>query len=358
MKHLFEEVFLGKLKISNRLIRSATLEMDAVKNGVIDVPLMKGIYSKLAEGGVGLIITGMMGVGYNSCVGANMAKIYGEDFRGAFQAVVAAAHQCGCKIVAQLGQCGAKAREIDFGDHPLAPSDIAAMRKMPAKAMSKSDIKRVVSEFAEAALKCREAGADGVQLHAAHGYLLSQFLSPYYNKRQDEYGGSPENRARILMEICDAVRLKAGKDYPLFVKINFSDLTDPGLQGHECVSICKELEKRGVDAIEVSSGLAVGAKSIPSKAGIGLEEQGFFAGGAMEVAGAVNIPVVSVGGYRSPDFAEETLNRGNIAAISLSRPLVREPGLVKRWKAGDLTPSQCVSCNGCFAETLKCSKLS
>ncbi|MDR3348493.1 MAG: NADH:flavin oxidoreductase [Acidaminococcales bacterium] len=358
MKHLFAEVSLGKLKIPNRLIRSATMEMDAVKNGVIDVPVMQGIYGKLAEGGVGLIITGMMGVGYNSCVGGNMAKIYGEDFHRTFQAVVAAVQQFGCKIVAQLGQCGAKARAIDLGDHPLAPSDIEAMRKMPAKAMTESDVKRVVSEFAEAAAKCREAGADGIQLHAAHGYLLSQFLSPYYNKRQDEYGGSLENRARILLEICDAVRLKVGKDYPLFVKINFSDLTDPGLDGHECTLICKELEKRGIDAIEVSSGLAVSAKSAPVKAGIGLEGQGFFADGAMEIAEAVNIPVISVGGYRSPDFAESTLNKSKIAAISLCRPLVREPGLVKRWKAGDFSPSQCVSCNGCFAETLKCRKVS
>jgi 2,4-dienoyl-CoA reductase-like NADH-dependent reductase (Old Yellow Enzyme family) len=161
-----------------------------------------------------------------------------------------------------------------------------------------------------------------------------------------------------LWEVYEAVRSKVGKDYPVFVKINFSDLTDPGLQGHECVLICKELEKRGVDAIEISSGLAVGPQSRPLPVGADMDSEGCFAAGALEVADAVSVPVISVGGYRSPAFVKEMLNKGNLSAISLCRPLIREPDLVKRWKAGDLAPSQCVSCNGCFAETLKCSKIS
>ncbi len=344
MKKIFEEIRLGNLTIKNRLVRSATFENGCGDHGYIKPELGK-VYHELTGGGVGLIITGMMSASHNAGVSDNMIKIYEDSFVKDFAPIVDEVHAGGGKLVVQLGHCGAKANVIDLGSYAFAPSDIELGGKI-AKAMTVEQIKNLVLEYGTSARKCKEAGVDGVQIHAGHGYLVSEFLSPYFNKRTDEYGGGIENRVRLLFEIYDEIRRQVGKDYPILIKINYSDLVDGGNTGKDTAYICKELEKRGIDAIEVTSGISVDPISAPTQPG--RKEEAFFAQGALDIANQISTPVISVGGYRTPDKIEEILNVGDITAISLCRPLICQPDLPKKWQDGDLEKAKCISCSQCF----------
>ena len=357
MKSIFDTVNIGGLTLKNRIVRSATLEGGAEEGAII--PVLKKIYTELADGGVGLIITGMMGIGDNACLTPHMVKIPKEEFHCAFKEIADAVHGYDCKIVVQISHCGSNAMWIEKGEYPMGPSEREkTLSGKPSKAMTREDIQQAVLDFGKAAERCREAGADGVQIHAAHGYLLAHFLSPYYNKRTDEYGGGIENRARIVFEVLDEIRAKAGVDYPVLIKINYSDLTTPGLNGDECIWVCRELEKRGISAIELSSGLCIDMKSRASQPVKDESEEGSFVEGALKLSSAISIPVISVGGYRTPSVIEKFLNAGNIAAIALCRPLVYEPALVNRWKSQDLSKVKCISCSKCFTSPIACHKSS
>jgi 2,4-dienoyl-CoA reductase-like NADH-dependent reductase (Old Yellow Enzyme family) len=240
-----------------------------------------------------------------------------------------------------------------MGEHSFAPSD-----KDNAKAMSLTSIKSVIADFGNAAYKSREAGADGVQIHAAHGYLLSQFLSPYYNKRQDEYGGSLQNRSRLLFDIYSEIRKRVGEDYPVLLKLNSNDLIEQGIVEEDFYWISEELDKLNISAIEVSSGIGSNFKTSPFRLVQSDHEEGYNSDAARMVASIIRTPVISVGGYKSPYIIQSMLETSDIAAIAMSRPLIREPHLVKRWEDGDLRSSTCKSCTMCLLNhTLSCSKL-
>lgn len=354
MKKMFEPVDLGQLRIKNRIVRSATVEKCRLEDGAID-PALAARYRTYAEGEVGMIITGMAGVGRNACLGPGMINLM-EQTPADIKVFVDGAQVNGCKVVVQLSHCGAVAQVLHDGDRPFGPSELQLRENAPViRAMTTDEIADVVRGFADSALKCKQAGADGVQLHGAHGYLICQFLSPFYNKRTDAYGGPIENRARLLFEAYDAVRAAVGANYPVMVKINYSDLVDGGLTPEDSTWVCQELDRRGIDAIELSAGVGLGRESSPSRRVNEAADEAYFAQPALELAEVVNAAVISVGGYRTPAVIEDVLNRGKIAAVSMCRPFIREPGLAARWKAGDLRPAECISCSKCFApKTLIC----
>lgn len=352
VKQVFEPVRFGNLQIKNRIIRSATLERGGAENGEI-TPLLKTIYTDLARYDVGLIITGMMGVGYNSCAFSGMAKIYDKTFIEHFSSITNAVHENGGKIAVQLGHCGAKSNVLETVEYPYSPSDFEIGAGKIAKEMTSAEIKKVTEDFGLSAEICRESGADCVEIHAAHGYLLSQFLSPYYNKRKDCYGGNLDNRARIVLETYKSVRAHVGEDYPVLIKLNYSDLIEGGMNGSDCVYICKKLESLGIDGIEISSGLAVNQSSLPFQKP-SENETGTFTDGALDVSENVSIPVISVGGYRSLSEIQTVLNEGKISAVSMSRPFICEPELVSKWLKGDSISSKCISCNQCFGSSFSC----
>jgi len=304
-------------------------------------------YRRLAQGGAGLIITGMFGICENSRNRQDMVQMYSDHFVSDLVPVIETVHENGGKIVVELGHTGVKAGVIEIGDHPYGPSDCKEARAMPLE-----EIRRMTAAYGEAARKAKAAGADGVQIHSAHGYLLSQFLSPYYNHRTDEYGGGIENRSRVLREIYASMREAVGPDFPILLKINYSDLIPGGLTGEECIWVCRELERAGLDAVEISSGVSVSRESNSVQRGKGEAFNGEY---ALAAAAALHIPVISVGGYRTVKVMEEYLNRGDIAAISLSRPLIREPDLPRRWQADPSVKAACISCNQCFKDPeLRC----
>ncbi|GMO49918.1 MAG: NADH:flavin oxidoreductase [Treponemataceae bacterium] len=345
MKKIFENARLGPLEIPNRLVRSATFERGCIKDGVIQSAFLH-VIEELAQGGIGLIITGTMSVLRNSEANGETARTYDESFIKNFASIADAVHKTPCKIAVQLGHIGVKAKGFVDNDSILCPSDIQFDDGSSARAMTRDDINKVAAAFGTAALRCKEAGADGVQIHAAHGYLITQFLSPYYNKRTDEYGAGIKNRARFLFDIYDAIRANVGASYPVLMKINYTDLIEPGITPDEAVWVCGELSERGIDAIEVSGGVGLNSKTSPSQRGFA--EEGFFASNAAHVASRVSCPVIAVGGFRTPEKIEEWLNKGNFEAAALSRPFIREPALANRWKNGGLSKAACISCSKCF----------
>jgi 2,4-dienoyl-CoA reductase-like NADH-dependent reductase (Old Yellow Enzyme family) len=354
MKTLFEPVVVGGLSLRNRCIRSATFEYayDDEKGSFIDKLLP--MYEKLAGNSVAAIITGMVGVDENSRIASVMVKAYGQTFVSELAQLADSVHRLGAKLIVQINHCGQKARQIDNGGSPLGPSDAEDAQGNPVQGMSLDEIHAVIGSFAEAAARCKQAGADAVQIHAAHGYLLSEFLNPYFNKRRDAYGGNIECRARIVLEVYDAVRKAVGDKYPVWIKINCKDLTEPSINLEEFLWLCSELDKRAIDAIEVSGGAMISPQSTPAPLITKEEDEGFFAREALQAAETASASVISVCGYRSPHMVEKWLNQGKIEAISLCRPLISEPDLVGRWERGDWKKARCVSCSKCFNPELNC----
>lgn len=353
MKKLFEPALVGGLQLKNRFVRSATFEYAFDENENF-TPRLLPLYEKLASNGVAAIITGMVGIDENSRWEPVMVKTYGETFVPELAKLAEKVHEFGTKLIVQINHCGKKAEQVDSGGPSLAPSAGETPQGRPVKAISPEEIQTVIANFAAAASRCKKAGADAVQIHAAHGYLLSQFLNPYFNKRTDEYGGTIENRARIVLEVYDAVRAAVGDDYPIWIKINSKDLTEPSITPEEFLWVCQELDKRGLNAIEVSGGASISAKTVSAPLIKKAEDEGFFAPEALQAAEKVSASVISVCGYRTPEMAEKWLNQGKIEAVSLCRPLISEPDLVGRWERGDRQKARCISCNKCFNPELRC----
>lgn len=325
MKKLFESVRLGNLTLKNRLIRSATWEGLALPDGGIPEETY-GIYRELAEGSVGAIITGFTSVANNDHYFGGMMRLSRDDLIPQYRRLTGLIHQASCSVIVQLA-LGGFYRE---------------KRLVEPEAMSVDEVRKVVGLFVDAACRAKEAGFDGVQIHAAHFFFLSRFISPAVNHRTDAYGGSTENRIRILLEILQGIR-HAAPELHLTVKINSSDFTHHGLEEPESLIVCKALASAGIDSIEVS-GNGTSVQGI--RAGI---NEGYFASFAAMLAKQVDVPVIAVGGWRSVRCMEAALNDTEIEFLSLSRPLIREPDLPKKMQGGESTVSQCVSCNACYA---------
>lgn len=221
VKNPFESAELCGVKLNSRIIRSATHEGMADENGKPDEQLIK-TYEKYARGGAGLIITGYMAVTQQGkCPLYNMTKLDSDELIPAWKEVTDRVHAAGAPIFAQIAHCGRQTRKKVTGMKTVAPSairDFLYWETVPHKLREK-EIYKIVEQFAEAALRAKKAGFDGVQIHCAHGYLLSEFLSPHTNHRKDKWGGSTENRFRIVDEVIKAVRAKVG-DFPVIVKMN------------------------------------------------------------------------------------------------------------------------------------------
>lgn len=346
MKSYLDPVSIGSIALKNRIIRSATFEYGADIDGRY-TDIHADIYEKLATGGTGAIITGMVAVNPDGRLLDTMVRAYEDTFESDLGRICERLKPHGCPLIVQISHCGVKSKMPEKENEPVGPSAFTLASGTTSRAMTKDEIRSAVQSFAEIAAKSQRAGAAGVQIHGAHGYVISQFLSPYYNKRTDEYGGSIENRSRFLMEVYDAVRSRVGANYPVWVKINSQDETEPGMSLDESVWVCKELEKRGIDAIEYSVGINESKESASAKVIKEKDGEGYLASYALKLMEHVKTPVISVGGYRTPGGVDEWLNNG-LEYVSLCRPFIAEPGLVGRWKNGDASRARCISCNKCY----------
>ncbi|MGD8353782.1 MAG: NADH:flavin oxidoreductase [Pseudomonadota bacterium] len=348
-RSLFDPVRIGRMELPNRFVRSATWEGMCDEYGR-PTSRLAALYGDLAHGDVGLIITGYTVV---HPLGRQMTGAIGacSDSQTPLLGKLAhAVHDAGGKLMAQLFHAGAQTSQRTIGETPVGPSAVQSpFYSGVPRAMTTSEIRSVASSFGQSARRAKEAGFDGVQLHGAHGYLINQFLSPLTNLRKDKYGGSVRNRFRFLKEVYLSVREQVGPDYPVAIKLTGSDNLKGGIQIEDTVWFAGELEKLGIDAIEVSAGTSGSGEGVPVRKGINTEtKEGYNAPFAVSIRSAVKVPVILVGGLRSLPVMERLLGERTADLFALSRPLIREPNLVNRWKEDPGHRSTCTSCNLCF----------
>jgi 2,4-dienoyl-CoA reductase-like NADH-dependent reductase (Old Yellow Enzyme family) len=324
----------------------------ATENGAM-TPKLIDLMTELARGGVGLIISSHAYVATKGQAGPWQLGVYGDDLIPGLLEMTKAVHDNGGKVVLQLAHAGYHASSKITGELPVSPSAVEGIAKSPREELTIQGVQEVVSAFAQAAVRAKSANFDGVQIHAAHGYLLSQFLSPLYNHRIDEYGGSIQNRARAILDVLKAIRQLVGPDFPVLIKLNCQDFYENGLVLDDALRVGELLVDAGIDAIELSGGLFINEKLKPSRMGIhSPEKEAYFRDEAKTFKENLNVPLILVGGNRSFEVAEQMVSSGTADYISLSRPLIREPGLVNRWKSGDRSKSECLSDNKCFGPAM------
>ncbi len=341
MSRLFESSMINGMQLANRFVRSATWEGMATADGAV-TPRLIEIMTALAQGGVGLIISSHTYVRPEGQATPWQLGIYQDDLIPGLQEMTAAVHDLGAKMVMQLAHGGNFAAENLIAQPPLVVSNYEGLSSSPRREITRSDIRELVTAFADGARRARAAGFDGVQIHSAHGYFLSQFLSPIFNRRRDDYGGSIGNRARILLEVVQAIRKAVGDGYPLLIKMNCRDFQEDGLTLEDSIQVARLLAAAGLDAIEVSGGLLTGGKMSPSRPGINSEEkEAYFSEELRSFRKAIALPLILVGGIRSFTVAEHLVDDGLADYISMSRPFIREPALINRWRAGDRRRAEC-----------------
>jgi 2,4-dienoyl-CoA reductase-like NADH-dependent reductase (Old Yellow Enzyme family) len=346
---LFTSASIGTLTLPNRLVRSATAERMAdlegrVKPGLID------LYRQLARGGVGLIITGHAYVHPSGQAHPEMMGIHSDTMLPGLSSLAAAVHREGGRVVVQINHGGMQCSRETVSE-TIAPSAVdAAFLKRPAREMTRAEIDLVIQAYGDAARRAREAGFDGVQIHGAHGYLIGQFLSPFVNRRQDEWGGDLEGRTRFLRAVCGAVREQVGQDYPVFIKLGMVDGMEGGLTPQESVRVVAALEKMGLDGVEVSGGIG-GGRNLNTRPGIDARaDEAYFRPLARRARPVTGLPILLVGGLRSRTVMEDVLASGDADFISICRPLICEPDLPQRMEAGLQERAACISGNRCWPD--------
>jgi 2,4-dienoyl-CoA reductase-like NADH-dependent reductase (Old Yellow Enzyme family) len=377
MSLLFSPGPIGPLRLKNRLIHSATFESMAAEDGCVTEELIKR-YSILAKGEIGLIIPGHLYVHPRGKALPKQTGICEDRHIPGLSRLVDAVHREGGLLALQLAHGGRQSPKKLIGRAPLAPCsfgrDPASLSKPTAA--TEQDIQQIIESFIQAARRAQQAGADALQIHCAHGYLLSEFLSPFFNRRTDQWGGTPQNRFRLIKEIIQGIRSAIGTDYPLLVKLNANDFTPrTGIEPPLAAQYAGWMAELGVHAVEVSSGtlysfhmvrgevpmkeltralpwwMRPAARMIFRRQIDACRFQEFFnlAGAEVIKPSLGAVPLILVGGVRRKAEMERVLEEKKAEFLSLSRPFIREPFLARRMKSGKVEAAACISCNQCTA---------
>jgi 2,4-dienoyl-CoA reductase-like NADH-dependent reductase (Old Yellow Enzyme family)/thioredoxin reductase len=309
-------------------------------------------YVKRAKGGVGYITFEHTGVLKQGRAFPNMALIDSDQHIPPFKELVEAIHKENGKIVIQINHAGRQTSASITGSPIVAPSAIPCpVRKEMPRELSHEEIQKIVEAFGEAAWRVKEAGADGVEIHMAHGYLINQFLSPFSNKRGDEYGGDADRRMRMAIEVLRAVRNKVGPDFTVLCRLSADEYVEAGLKLEDTKEIAKALERTGADALHVSACVAAsGYLNHPPY----YAEEGVFVHLAQGIKSVVGIPVIAVGRIRTPELANQILEEKKADLISMGRALIADPDLPTKALQGrreEIIP--CISCNRCILSIRK-----
>ena len=338
---LFTAGTIGTLNLPNRLIRSATQDPFGRRDGTC-APEQVSLYRDIAASGVGAIITAYSYISPEARSTGIQVGFATEEHRASQKEVLDAVHSAGGRLILQLMHAGMNVflpeKRVE-GGKLLAPSGgLTAPNEMTSTELTQADLDKIRADFADAARAGKAMGFDGVQLHCAHGYLLSQFLDPNTNLRADQYGGSPENRVRFPGQCLAAIREAVGPDYPVLVKVNVNCAGEAdAAYGQDILSYCQTFQKLGADAIELSgyNWLGLGKKKVPN----------FYLDRAKAVRQAVTIPLILVGGVRTLAQAEEILAAG-IDFVSAARPFICQPDFYKVLERGE--DSDCIGCTKCL----------
>jgi 2,4-dienoyl-CoA reductase-like NADH-dependent reductase (Old Yellow Enzyme family) len=364
MRNIFEPLDLAGIKLNNRVLRAATDEGMADTDGNPTEKLIK-LYENLAKGGVGGIITGYMAVskdGESTMPG--MVMMDSDDRIEALTEVVNRVHKAGTPIIAQLAHCGRNG---------------VGGKAFKVNKVSEDTMEQIINDFIDAVIRAKKIGYDGVELHLAHGYFLSEMLSGHTNRRKDKWGGSIQNRTQIVKEIMEGIR-KTLPDYPVLAKVNGDEIYKDGIHSEEAAEIAKLLESYGVSAIEVSCGIDTkqmgplkgeipvdmvmqkypGIKDLPKPIKSMVKpllptimkevksEKKYNVPSAKKINKAVTIPVIALGGIHDLEDIESTINQDGIDFVSMSRPLILEPGLINKYKEQKEKNAKCLGCNYCM----------
>jgi 2,4-dienoyl-CoA reductase (NADPH2) len=403
---IFQPLNLGNLTIKNRILRSSISgrwdnEDDSGTQTRINWE------TKFARGGIGAIISSFVPVTMHGRILANYATVHTDEFIPFWRRLGEAVHRYDCKYIMQLSHSG---RQQDMpglsNENRVALSSTSrkeSLHGFPCQAMTHAQVKETIAAFAEGARRAREAGLDGVELHAANGYLFTQFLSSGINDRKDEYGGSLENRARFLLDVIDAIRAKVGHDFQLQVKISAIDYNNVvpwegrGNTLQDSIQVCKWVEEHGANALHVSIGslfphplnppggfafdtitrnydamLSSGTRTLRNyflfryrilrplfyliwfRQKWGKPVEGVGADSARAIKHAVSIPVISTGGWQHASMIADHIQRGDFDAVSMARALLANHDLLESWRAGQDVPERpCTHCNKCLLNAPK-----
>lgn len=384
MSLLFEHTCLSRMPLRNRIVKSATLENMSTPEG-LPTEDTRAFYERLAEGGAGLIITGLTYVNQFGQICPLQSGAHTDAMIPEWHKITDIVHERGAKIAMQIVHGGRQTQPKALGGRqPLAPSAMPNFLYFTRpRRMTEDEIWQTIRDFGNAAAKVKAAGFDAVQIHAAHGYLISSFLSPLTNWRRDDWGGDPERRFRFLGEVYRAVRQAVGADFPVLCKLNVDDFVWVGLTPRDSFPAARRLADLGLDALEISGGIyetllnmsrgeapvaIVGRNRSPLvrlclKIAFGMQkprtrfQEAYFLPYAQKLKPTLNIPLILVGGIRRLDVAERILATGQAEFISMARPLIRDPELPNKWRAGSLDAAQCRSCNRCLGELEQGNKL-
>ncbi len=391
---VFEQSTIGKIKLKNRIIRSSTHEGLADKKGYPTERLIKK-YEILAKNEVGCIITGFTGIMQNGKTNNhNMLMIDDDSFIEPFAILTKKIHEYNTPIILQIAHCGKQTRSKTTGQTIVAPSSVkdAMYKEEIAKALSEEEILEIIDNFVKGIIRAKKAGFDGVQLNLAHGHLLAQFLSSYTNRRKDKWGGTLKNKFRIVEQIFQKAK-PIVSDFPILVKLNACDNRKNGMRINEAIQIAKMLEILGCAGIEVSCGVyedglfTIRGEKLPIEAVFKYSfaykklpkaikwiaksiipaitpkikpYENYNVEYANQIKRNVNIPVIVVGGIKRLDAIKTIIKEKKADFVSMSKPLIAEPNLVKKFKENIQNKSKCINCNYCMiaseVESLRCYK--
>jgi 2,4-dienoyl-CoA reductase-like NADH-dependent reductase (Old Yellow Enzyme family) len=390
-KLLFTPMEINGMAVKNRLVRSATFEHMATEDGKVTDQLIK-FYSRLANGGVGLIVLGHAFVQENGRALPGQMGVYSDAHIAGLKDLVDEIHHQGARVALQLAHAGRQTMADAIGGQtPIAPSAIGPdpiFGTSPREA-TEAEIGEIIDAFGKAARRGKAAGFDAVQLHAAHGYLLAQFLSPHTNRRTDKWGGNQENRFRFVSEVYNSVRDAVGDDFPILIKLSVEEGLEDGIKMAEAGYIAAALAKLGIDAIEISGGTIVDSLFMMCRGDIPIDmltrdvdpsvraqmedffysvkdmvkyEEAYWLRHAEKIKEVIgSVPLILVGGMKYPQTMAKIVEENKADLISLSRPLIREPNFPLEMAEGRKDPSKCAFCNRCLMEVanrpLRCYNL-
>lgn len=355
---LFDPLKLKSHELINRIIRSATCEYLADEKGVPGDRFLE-LYRILASGRIGMVISGYAYVMPNGKSNPGQSGMYSDALIPAWKKVTRLFRDSSSLFLLQIVHGGRQVRLKHHQGAIWAPSPVPdPVYKTRPVQMTVEQIGEVTESFINAADRARKAGFDGIQLHVAHGYLLSQFISPYTNRRDDDYGGNQERRSRLVTDIISGIRKQIGDDFIISAKLNGEDFVPGGLELTQAVATALLMKNAGLDFIEVSGGMSESKLGAVRRDITSIEQEGYFRQHSKRIRRDVELPTASVGGFRTVSVMERSIVSGEADFISLCRPFIREPHLVLQAEKKKQLSSRCISCNRCFnPRGLRCWQL-
>lgn len=325
MAQLLTPLKIRKLELKNRLVMPPMATSRAGLHGEITSPLLQYYDEKTSDGYFGMVITEHSFISADGKASLHQISSADNSMVSGLHQLSDVIHNNGCPVILQLNHGGSGTKEAVIGSQPIAPSAVINPSKSDSELPSElkyDDIQRIISDFASAALRGKQAGFDGVELHSCHGYLLNQFLSPLTNKRNDNYGGYMKGRILIHLEVLRAVRQAVGSHFPILFRLGATDNMDGGITLDDCITAAKELEKEGADMLDISGGMC--RYTVPDA-----EKEGYFIKQAKAVKKAVSIPVMVTGGIRTLEQAEFLLKNNVSDLIGIGRPIFKDSNWMK-----------------------------